>query len=183
MQQRFGASVGAPLKIPHIYDGGTKTFFFANYSGNRSDNPYDVFSTVPTAAERSGDFSSTLVRNGANAGQPVVVRDPTTGQPFLNDRVPLAMINPAASGFLQYIPLPNLPGNSQNFHYVTSATNNNDNLNFRIMHNFGAAGGFGGPRGGGGGAGRRGGTRNNVNIGFNWRRSNSVATNPFPSIS
>ena len=35
-QQRFGATLGGPLKIPHIYNGGTKTFFFLNYSGNRS---------------------------------------------------------------------------------------------------------------------------------------------------
>ena len=180
MQSRFGASVGGPMNIPHIYNGGTKTFYFVNYTGNRSDAPYDVFSTVPTLAERSGDFSQTLVRNGRNAGQAVTVIDPATRQPFANNQIPQAMINPAAAGLLQYIPLPNLPGTAQNFHYITSATNNNDNLNLRLMHNFGAA--PAGPFGGGGG-GRRGGSgpRNNVNIGLNWRRSNSVQTNPFPS--
>jgi hypothetical protein len=182
MQQRFGASIGGPLNIPHIYNGGTKTFVFANYTGNRSDNPYDVFSTVPTLAERNGDFSGTLTRGGPSAGQPVVVRDPLTGQPFANDQVPAGMINSAALGLLKYIPEPNLPGSAQNFHYVTAATNNNDNLNFRVMHNFGAAGGpFGGfGRGGGGG---RGGTRNNLNFGFNYRRAASHSTNPFPSVS
>ena len=188
MQSRFGASVGGPLKIPHIYDGGTKTFFFANYTGNRSDNPYDVFSTVPTLAERSGDFSATLLRNGPNAGLPITVRDPLTHQPFPNDQIPSGMMNQAALGLLKYIPPPNLPGDSQNFHFVTSATNNSDNLNLRLMHNFGPAPGFGGgPFGGGGGGGRGGaganGTRNNINIGVNWTRSYSNLTNPFPSIS
>src|SRR6185369_8311436 len=133
----------------------------------------------------SGDFSGTLVRNGPNAGQAVIVRDPTTHQPFLNDQIPSTMFNAAAVGLLNYIPLPNLPGNSQNFHYVTSATQNNDNLNLRVMHNFGP-GGAGGPFGGGGGGGRGGGgagTRNNINIGFNWSRSYSNSTNPFPSVS
>jgi hypothetical protein len=54
MQQRFGASLGGPLKIPRLYDAGSNTFFFLNYTGNRSKNPFDVFSTVPTAAERAG---------------------------------------------------------------------------------------------------------------------------------
>lgn len=183
MQSRFGASIGGPLKIPHIYDGGKKTFFFANYTGNRSDNPYDVFSTVPTLAERSGDFSSTLVRNGPNAGQPVTVRNPLTQQPFFNDQIPAAMLNPSAVGLLQYIPLPNLPGDSQNFHFVTSATNNSDSLNLRVMHNFGASGGFGGGPFGGGGRGGGNGTRNNINIGVNWTRAFSNLTNPFPSVN
>ncbi len=181
MQQRFGASVGGPLKIPHVYDAGTKTFFFINYFGNRSDNPFDSFATVPTLAERNGDFSATTVRNGRKAGQPVTIINPATGQPFSNNQIPATMINPAAAGLLDYIPLPNLPGDSQNFHFVTSATNNNDNLNLRLMHNFGP-GGPGGPFGGGrGGPGGRG-KRNNINVGLNWRRSDSNLTNPLPSV-
>jgi hypothetical protein len=86
-QQRFGGVLGGPLKIPHIYDGGSKTFFFLNYSGNRAENPYDVFSTVPTLAERGGDFSQTLVRSGTNAGLPVTIYNPATGQPFANNQI------------------------------------------------------------------------------------------------
>ena len=82
-QQRFGGTLGGPLKIPHIYNGGTKTFFFLNYSGNRSDNPYDVFSTVPTPVERAGDFSGVTTRNGA----PVQIFDPVTHLPFANNRI------------------------------------------------------------------------------------------------
>ncbi len=181
-QQRFGGAVGGPLKIPHIYDGGTKTFFFFMYNGNRAENPYDVFSTVPTLAERSGDFSQTLVPNGPNAGQPVTILNPFTRQAFANSQIPAGMINSAAAGLLPFIPLPNLPGDAQNFHYVTSATNDSDAINMRIMHNFGAAGGgpfggFGGMRGGGGR-----GTRNNLNFGLHWQRASSQQDNPFPSV-
>ncbi len=183
-QQRFGATLGGPLKIPHIYDGGTKTFFFLNYFGNRAENPYDVFSTVPTLAERNGDFSQTRVRSGPHAGLPVQIFDPATGQPFANNQIPSNLINPAAAGLLNFIPLPNLPGDAQNFHFVTQGESNNDNFSLRLIHNFGAAGAgpfmTGGAGGGGRGGGRRG--RNNLNVGLNWRRSNSVINNPFPSV-
>jgi hypothetical protein len=61
LQQRFGASIGGPLNIPHIYHGGSKTFYFFNYNGSYGDTPYNFLTTVPTALERSGDFSQTLI--------------------------------------------------------------------------------------------------------------------------
>jgi hypothetical protein len=51
-QNRFGASIGGPLTIPRLYNGGQKTFFFANYNGARAQSPYDAFSTVPTIDQR-----------------------------------------------------------------------------------------------------------------------------------
>src|SRR5690349_4751698 len=67
LQQRFGVSLGGPLVIPKLYHGGSKTFFFVNYNGSRSDNPFDAFSTVPTAAERAGNFSS-ICQTGFSTG-------------------------------------------------------------------------------------------------------------------
>ena len=177
-QQRFGATLGGPLKIPHIYNGGTKTFFFLNYSGNRSDNPYDVFSTVPTLAERAGDFSGVTTRNGA----PVQIFDPVTHVPFVNNQI--TAINPAAQALLQFIPLPNQPGDFQNFHYITSTETSSDNVNLRIIHNFGSTTPFMmGRAGGGGGRGGRGGPRNNLNFGVHWQRSDAVQNNPLPTIA
>ena len=54
---RFGFSGGGPLIIPHLISGD-KTFFFVNYTGNRSKNGFDDISTVPTMAERIGNFSA-----------------------------------------------------------------------------------------------------------------------------
>ena len=72
MRQRFGASLGGPLNIPGIYKGGSKTFFFVNYNGSRGDSPFTAFSTVPTLAERSGDFSAVGVQLvNPNNGQPI----------------------------------------------------------------------------------------------------------------
>lgn len=137
-QNRFGASIGGPLNIPHIYNGGTKTFLFGNYSGSRSTNPYDVFSTVPTAAERAGDFS----------GQPVQLIDPVTHTPLANNQI--TNINPAAAQLLSFIPSPNLPGTIRNFHFVSANPSDSDTGFVRFNHNFGAQqpGMFGMGRGG-----------------------------------
>src|SRR6266404_1917237 len=62
---RFGAFLGGPLNIPKIFNGGNKWFFFAGWNGNRGSSPYDAFSTVPTLAERSGDFSAATYKNGS----------------------------------------------------------------------------------------------------------------------
>ena len=123
---RFGATIGGPLNIPHIYHGGTKTFFFVNYTGTHGNNPYDVFSTVPTQAQRSGDFSSS----------PVQLVDPITHTPFTNNQLP--GINSTSAGLLSFIPLPNLPGTSRNFHFVSSAPTSSDTIFLRLNHNFGA---------------------------------------------
>jgi hypothetical protein len=171
LQNTFGVTVGGPLSIPKLYKGDGKTFFFASFQGSRASNPYDAFSTVPTVAQRNGDFSNTLVTTGAGRS-PAVIINPQTGLPFSGNIIPASQISPAANGLLQYIPLPNLPGTAQNFHYITSATNNISNINVRLMHSFS---GLGMAR-------RRGGPRNNLNFGFHYQNSDTTLTNPFPSV-
>ena len=57
-----GINIGGPLKIPHVYDGTDKTFFYINFGGTWSRSPVDQFATVPTLAERNGDFSADNVQ-------------------------------------------------------------------------------------------------------------------------
>ena len=174
LQNSFGGSVGGPLNIPHLYHGGSKTFYFINYNGKRAENPFDQFSTVPTALERQGNFSETTYTSGAAAGQPVKIFVPGTATGYANNTVP--QINPAAAALLQSIPLPNLPGSDQNFRYVTSANSDSDDLNLRLNHSFGAAP-VRGRRGGG-----RNAPRNNLTLGFHYHGSGTAITNPFPSV-
>ena len=170
LQQRFGGSLGGPLNIPKLYQGGSKTFFFVNYNGSRSNTPYDAFSTVPTALERAGNFSQTVLTSGSNAGLPVQIFDPVTNLPFPNNTLP--QLDSAALGLLNFIPLPNLPGSTQNFHYITSADTNSDDLNIRVNH---ALGGTSvGPR--------RRGPQNNISVGFHYHSADNVITNPFPTV-
>jgi len=179
LQNSFGGSVGGPLNIPHFFHGGNKTFYFINYNGKRAENPFDQFSTVPTPMERLGDFSQTTYSSGPAKGQLVQLINPATGAPFPCSPTCnlLPQINPAAQGLLQFIPTPDLPGSYQNFHYVTSANSDSDDLNVRLTHSFGAAP-AGGRRGGGG----RNASRNNLSFGFHYHGSSANLTNPFPSV-
>ncbi|MFZ0992741.1 MAG: TonB-dependent receptor [Candidatus Sulfotelmatobacter sp.] len=200
-QNSFGGSVGGPLNIPKIYHGGTKTFFFANYNGRRGENPFDQFSTVPSLLERQGNFSALCLTGFNSAGvcndvnssgqtiDQIYSVNPVTGStPYAGNVIPgfasqtcpwNAASGPAniAAGLLEYIPCPNLPGDTQNFHYVTSTTSDSDDLNVRVNHTIGAAPAGGGRRGG---AGRRPG--NSLTFGFHYHGSSANITNPFPSV-
>jgi len=193
VQQRYGSSLGGPLTIPYIFNGGTRTSFFLNYSGNHSRTPVDSYSTVPTLAARAGDFSGTSA----------IVIDPLTGQPFPGNRIPESRVDPAAQTLLSFIPRPNILGDTQNFHYVTANSSNSNDVNLRVTHIFGSqpqrgagggrgrgglppGGGRGAPGGPGGlGRGGRGGpqpTRSVLNASVGYRGSSSSSSSTFPTV-
>lgn len=134
--ERIGINFGGPLTIPKIYNGGNKTNFFIAYNVSRATQPQNLLESVPTAAERSGDFSSTLIPSGPFAGTVPGIFEPsaTLGArtPFPNNQIPAGMINSAAAGLLQYMPLPNLPGETQNYHVQLSLPDNNQFLMGRV---------------------------------------------------
>src|SRR5262249_36129448 len=113
-QTRFSASLGGPLVIPKIVKS-TSSNYTITYNGTRNSNPFDVFSTVPTLAERSGDFSQSTIRNGVNAGNPVQIFDPVSHASIANNVLPQSMIDAPALAFLQFIPKPTLPGTGRSF--------------------------------------------------------------------
>ncbi|HEY6388925.1 MAG TPA: carboxypeptidase-like regulatory domain-containing protein, partial [Candidatus Acidoferrum sp.] len=178
-QLHFGAYVGGPLNIPKIFNGGNKTFFFGGWSGTRGSSPSDFLSTVPTMAERGGNFSALATP----------IYSPTTGQQFdfngQPNTIDPALITPQAQALLQYIPLPNLPGTTQNYHEVTSAESNSDSVNLRLIHNFGPVPAQGNrtPGGGGRGGGGRRRSQNNLNLGMSWTKTNTDIVGAFPSLA
>jgi len=127
-RESYGVSFGGPLKLGKLYDGRDKTFFFINYDASRRRNPVDSFATVPLAAERSGDFTA----RGAQLFDP---NSNLTGpRTLLGSVIPAGMIDPAAAGLLQFIPLPNLPGTVQNFHLQARIPQSSDRFNIRLAH-------------------------------------------------
>jgi hypothetical protein len=56
-RNQFGGDLGGPISIPHLYNGTNKTFFFLDYEAQRLRQGLVVNNTVPTDAERSGDFT------------------------------------------------------------------------------------------------------------------------------
>ena len=104
-------------------------------------------------------------------------------------------MSPAALALLRYIPSPNLPGTTRNFHYTTTTDSVGDNISGRITHNFTprpAGGRGGGGRGGGSAAaaapGGRGGGRGQqgttvlLNAQVQYRRSDNERVNVFPTL-
>jgi hypothetical protein len=139
--EQLGATIGGPLVIPKIYNGGNKTSFFVNYSMTRGKSPFDSFATVPTPAERTGDFSQAQTA----AGTVPNIYDPfsCSGTPFCDNPtqfsyngipnvIPPTSMDKAALGLLNYIPPPNLPGSIQNFHLQESLPTANDRIMGRI---------------------------------------------------
>ncbi|MBZ5579686.1 MAG: TonB-dependent receptor [Acidobacteriia bacterium] len=55
----WGFTVGGPVRIPKVYNGADKTFFFFNFEQFRENRTTsNGITTVPTAAYRGGDFST-----------------------------------------------------------------------------------------------------------------------------
>jgi hypothetical protein len=131
-------NIGGPLKIPHVYDGSDKTFYYINFGGTWSRSPVDSFATVPTAAERMGDFTNVLLYNPATPGQLFA------GCTQSSCSIPVASSCPAnastltsaqtAQCLLSYIPLPNLPGQTLNYHLQTNLPGLSNRLNVNVTH-------------------------------------------------
>jgi len=96
----FGADLGGPVRIPKLYNGRNKTFFFINYEGLISASAYNNTSTVPYGAYATGNFSAS----------PTVVNNPGNKAPFPGNVIPANLINPAAAKILGLVPTPNSPG-------------------------------------------------------------------------
>ena len=132
--ERFGGNVGGPVRIPHVYDGSNKTFFYLNYDTTWARSAVDEFSTVPTEYERQhiGDFSDQPTPPSLYV--PVNLSAPFGARTSVGCALPSGSINPAAQAlFLNYFPAPNLPGTVDNFHLQTRVPTQTNRLNGRIL--------------------------------------------------
>ncbi|MBV9300812.1 MAG: TonB-dependent receptor [Acidobacteriaceae bacterium] len=125
-QNQFGATFGGPIRH-------NKDFFFLYYEGQRNRQGETEAAIVPTAAERSGNFSA-LVDPSTGQHKPLI--NEFTGQEFPGDRIPPFLLNPIALAAENLYPLPNIdPGL---FSSTQISTDNYDQGGFRLDHYFGA---------------------------------------------
>jgi len=187
---KFTISFMSAPYIPKLTKPSGKDTVFLTLSGSRSSSPDDFYATVPTDAERGGDFSA--------AGLPAIY-NPVTGQQFIYNGTPNVIpatgavgqsISPQATALLNYFPEPNLPAgttiNGYNYHLLTTAQSNSTQAGIRYNRSLGAHATQPGGRGGSGG-GRRGssqsqGLRQSININYNWSHSASDLVNLIPDL-
>jgi hypothetical protein len=115
-QNQFGGTLGGPIRKD-------KTFFFVDYEGTRTVSATTSNDVVPTAAIKAGNFS------GLKA-----IIDPTTGQAFPNNLIPVSRISPQAAFFLPFFPLANTPQGT--FVYAGNQISDTDQFDIRIDHHF-----------------------------------------------
>lgn len=155
-QNQFGASAGGPLYIPHLYNGHNKTFWFLSWEAFRLRQGQTFVETVPTAAERVGDFSN--LRDAS--GNLIPIYDPltvcgqlgnppcpvgTNGQPiytrqqFPRNVIPSNRINPTSKALETLWGLPNTAGsaftNQNNYTSDASYGGNNNEVVARLDQN------------------------------------------------
>ena len=107
--RNYYASFGGRVWIPKVYDGKNRTFFWLTAEGYRDTQANAGITSVPTQAERNGDFSQSRI----NAGGPVrLIFDPLTTdangvrQPFAGNIIPASRINPVGRAVAATFPVP-----------------------------------------------------------------------------
>lgn len=144
---RYGVTFGGPITIPHVYQGRDKTFFFFAWEGNRYTSPATTAGqtgTVPTAAERAGDFSALL-----KLGSQYQIYNPFTTMAAANGRytrspisgniIPSNLLNPVGVKLASLYPLPNQPGTvdgQNNYFYPDVRKILSDSFMGRLDHSF-----------------------------------------------
>ena len=113
-ENNYGFSVGGPVYIPHLYNGKNKTFFYLAMEWYRENNTQTGTFSLPTAAEKAGDFSGlgTTIYNPLTSG--CTANGNTPGTAFRGNIIPTACFSPNSASLLQYMPNPTLPGYQNN---------------------------------------------------------------------
>lgn len=144
---QFGGVLGGPVYIPKVYDGRNKTFFFVHHE--RTKTPASKIieqDTVPTALEKSGDFSRTF----DSQGNLITIYDPSTvtqnssgtwsRTAFAGNVIPTSMWSSVAAKAIAYYPNPTGDGTGPahlNNYYATGRSENAWNeWTVKIDHNF-----------------------------------------------
>ena len=130
----YGGTVGGAIKQNRI-------FSFTSFEDWNDQRPLTIVRTVPTELERRGDFSQSV-----QSGRVRTIYNPFTStldsagrvvrQPFANNQIPQAMIDPVALKMLNDIPLPNRAGNIDNWQGSLYENTNYWNFSQRVDINF-----------------------------------------------
>jgi len=152
-RNQFGAFLGGPIRK-------NRTFIFGDYEGSRLRESNPFISTVPTAAEQTGDFSDRLTGDTFSPcatpspadtfdtgtifdpfsthhytcadGGVVSLRNPISG----TNIIPAGSINAIGQNVANFYPHANLPGLTNNYLANQNHVNNQDSFDVRLDHRF-----------------------------------------------
>jgi len=152
-RNQFGALLGGPIRK-------NRTFIFGDYEGSRLRESNPFISTVPTAAEQTGDFSDRLTGDTFSPcatpspadtfdtgtifdpfsthhytcadGGVVSLRNPISG----TNIIPAGSINAIGQNVANFYPHANLPGLTNNYLANQNHVNNQDSFDVRLDHRF-----------------------------------------------
>jgi hypothetical protein len=122
----LNANIGGPLRIPKIVNW-QRAQYTISFGGSINRNGRSMVGSVPTLAERNGDFSQAVVAN-----QPVTIYDPFTGSPFPGNVIPKARFNSASAGLLPYFPNATYASIVQNYRFVITDPSNSRSIGVRF---------------------------------------------------
>ncbi|MFB3826092.1 MAG: TonB-dependent receptor domain-containing protein [Bryobacteraceae bacterium] len=134
-----------PVYLPKVYDGRNRTFWTFAYEGiDRSQQFFGGLTTVPTPAERQGDFSALLRLDSIyQIYDPATITAAGGGRtnrlPLAGNIIPASRLDKTALGLLQYWPAPNNPGldnGTNNFQTQTANINQQVSVVTKVDHSF-----------------------------------------------
>jgi hypothetical protein len=125
-QNNYTATFGGPMVIPKIMNW-QRASFNLSYQGSYNLNGTNQLGSVPTPAERLGDFSAVQ-----SAALPPIVYDPLSGAPFPGNIIPASRIDPAAAGLLQLFPQPTYTGLVENYRLITTVPGWTESIGTRL---------------------------------------------------
>ncbi len=155
-RNQFGFNVSGPVRIPKIYNGAGSTFFSFSFEAMRESIGRSQLETIPTLAERTGDFSRVVDSSGA----PLTIYDPSTTSPnpsydptqpvsqnnlqynrmpFPENGIDERFLDPVAQHALSYYPRPNAsigPYFENNFFIYSPEVNRADGFIASVDHSF-----------------------------------------------
>jgi hypothetical protein len=141
-ENQFGGGLGGPIYLPHVFNGRDRAFFFVAFEGIYKNGSSPVFGYVPTAAERTGDFSAWLQKYPNDPRY--VIYNPFTLDPVTLQRQPypnnvITNADPRALNYLSHFPQPNftssIPGSILNWQGEGENSLRNNNLMMRFDYN------------------------------------------------
>src|SRR6185312_1793703 len=140
----YGFMVNGPVKKE-------KTFFLFDFERVKDSSPIQIATTVPTLAERQGDFSQTNTLDADGNVVPITIYDPASGLPGSRNQfasngvpnvIPASMLNPIGLKVAQLYPAPNLPGDpllgTNNYRTNVLSTSQGYQLDAKIDQQFNA---------------------------------------------